>query len=809
MAESQAPTRIASSDENASDGAGSAWSDPPPPDAERDPLLGTVLNHTYTLVRLLGTGGMGRVYEATHSRIRNKRFAIKVLHPELAFSAEVRTRFQREAEAAACVAHPNAVSIFDVALTAEGWPYLVCEFLEGRELAALLKSHGRLPSTQSIEIAVQVARALVEAHKGGVVHRDLKPHNVFLVGDFERGLPEQMGVKVLDFGLSRFLEGGNELTKTGAILGTPSYMAPEQARGERADHRTDVYGVGAVLYACVTGRSPFRGDTPQAVLLAVMSNEPPRPSALNPFVSPELELVIQRAMARNPDERYPDMSSLREALEQLAEHTGHASESRGLRRLPLGSITNEEAPASARFDLVFYLLLAALFVMLACVSSIVGLVVVWFGAWPLTSMETLLAALVVVGTLLTPTLLLLFRLRRTVWSNTARVVEFLTATKRSLNVGLLAYGTLAVLLTFWDYAGAHLLGALLPLGGSALSWAGLPATLLASAGFIVAAELVRGKLVAQGGWVNKLGSEAAAKRRRWLAGPGLFAIALLLSSSTVVIALASRDAATPTPAKVNREPAEPKRTPPPGGQTRPTAPPPSGKGQHPTQTPPTEASAAKAKDSELQKAKTGGSEALALLLTRYPKDPAVARALGIQYAATAATLLQSLEAFSKLFELDPEASKDKEVRQLVAQMLSIDGPVKKRAFDLLAFEMGYEGTDQLYRLALTDAGQKDEAMRHLAEARKEGTVSEALAVAMDLQFNSSCEDRVSLLPAAAKHGDERSQQVLSALATAKRGCGKRKRELCKPVCPAQAEQFRSTVEAISERLIAERDNTPN
>src|SRR5690606_25535493 len=130
-------------------------------------------------------------------------------------------------------------------------------------------------------------RALAEAHRGGVVHRDLKPHNVFLVGDFAHGTPEQLLVKVLAFGLSRFLEGGTELTKTGAILGTPSYMAPEQARGERADHRTDIYGVGAVLYACATGRSPFRGDTPQAVLLAVMSSEAPRPSSISPFVSPE------------------------------------------------------------------------------------------------------------------------------------------------------------------------------------------------------------------------------------------------------------------------------------------------------------------------------------------------------------------------------------------------------------------------------------------------------------------------------------------------------------------------------------------
>lgn len=804
MPDSQAPTRIVSGDEDhaSQTGDGSSWSDPPPRDEERDPLLGTTLNQTYTLVKQLGSGGMGRVYEATHSRIKNKRFAIKVLHPELAFSGEVRSRFAREAEAAACVSHPNAVSVFDVALTPEGWPYLVCEFLEGRELAALLKSHGRLPTSTAIDIAIQVSLALSEAHECGVVHRDLKPHNVFLVGDFEHGLPERVLVKVLDFGLSRFLEGGStELTKTGAILGTPSYMAPEQARGERADHRTDVYGLGAILYACVTGRSPFRGETPQAVLLAVMSQEPPRPSSLNPFIGPELELVIQRAMARDPAERYPDMKSLREALERLHVPAGQ-DDAPARRRLPSVAGALEEEPGSARFDLALTLLLALCATTGAFVAAVSGIVVLAFGRWPLSPLETLLATLVVVGTLLTPGLLVLLRLRARIWGNTARVLELLGTTRRSLVAGLLTYGTLALLLLFWDWGGVHALGRVLPIGGGTLSWPGLPATLFVAALFVVSAEVFHARLVAQGGWTTKIASESVVRRRRWLAGPGVFGAGVVLATTTVAAALSSRapESLTSGPELVATEPVRPE---PPGEdealKEEPTsAPEPAA----PTAT--TTASGTPAAEpasaDELRQAMAGGTEALAELSRRYPADPKVARALGVQYAASASTLMQSLETFARLFALDETAALDKEVRQLVLQMTEIGGAVSRRAFKLLASEMGHEGPDQLYRLALLDSKSKDEARRALDQAKTAGTVSEALSIAMDLQWNDSCEERVPLLPRAIDHGDQRSVQILGALSVSRRGCGKRKRELCKPVCPAQAEQFRAALDAIAERL---------
>jgi hypothetical protein len=199
-----------------------------------------------------------------------------------------------------------------------------------------------------------------------------------------------------------------------------------------------------------------------------------------------------------------------------------------------------------------------------------------------------------------------------------------------------------------------------------------------------------------------------------------------------------------------------------------------------------------------------GTDALSELGERYPDDPKVARARGVNYAASAATLMQSLEAFAHLFRLDPQALQDKEVRQLVLQMTELDGPVSRRAYKLLASEMGSEGPDQLYRIALTESKQKDAALRALEQAKAKGTLSDALSIAMDLQFNDSCDKRVPLLPRAIEHGDQRSSQILGALSIARRGCGKKKKDLCKPTCPAQAEQFRAAVDAIAERLAGKR-----
>src|SRR5688572_10442360 len=281
-----------------------------------DDLVGKRLNDTYVIDAVLGEGGMGRVYRARHTRILSKEFAIKVLRQEFARNAEVVARFRREAEAAACISHPNVVGVYDVDQTPGGHSYLVCEYLKGADLADEIHKGGPLDVAAAVHVAVQACRALEAAHARGVVHRDLKPHNVFLLADEGGEIPPRPAVKLLDFGLSRFVDHpGTQLTQTGVIMGTPAYMAPEQADGTGVDVRTDVYGLGAVLFTALCGRPPFEGDTLQAIVLAVLTQEAPQARSINPTIPENLELVLQRAMARKRTERYQNMSELRHALE--------------------------------------------------------------------------------------------------------------------------------------------------------------------------------------------------------------------------------------------------------------------------------------------------------------------------------------------------------------------------------------------------------------------------------------------------------------------------------------------------------------
>lgn len=277
-----------------------------------DPLLGQVLGDTYEITRLLGEGGMGRVYEARHVRL-GRRFAVKVLHSHFVRDPESLARFRREAIAAAAVTSPYVAQVVDVHATRDGCPYLVGELLEGEQLGAVLKREGRLDIPRAVAIARQVCKGLAAAHAAGVVHRDLKPENVMLVP-----LPGGREIaKVLDFGIAKSLvgDGQTSLTRTGVVLGTPAYMAPEQARGSGSiDHRVDVYALGALLYRAVTGRAAFSGDDPTTTLTRVLYEEPERPKALRKDLPDGLELVIQRAMAKSPEARYSSMMELDEAL---------------------------------------------------------------------------------------------------------------------------------------------------------------------------------------------------------------------------------------------------------------------------------------------------------------------------------------------------------------------------------------------------------------------------------------------------------------------------------------------------------------
>jgi serine/threonine-protein kinase len=276
------------------------------PDDGTDPLLGATLGDAYQIVRMVGEGGMGRVYEARHTRLGNKRFAVKMLHAEYARQPDVVARFQREAEAASGIGHPNVVDVYDVHHTEDGRPYMVGEFLEGEELGGFLTRVGKIPAALAVRIVRQVCRALGAAHARGVVHRDMKPENVFLVGNL--AMPQ---VKVIDFGISKVGDaGGTALTRTGMIMGTPSYMAPEQARGDKVDHRADIYAVGGILYRALTGKKPFDSDDPSATLTQVLTEDPERPRSIEPTIPQALELVLQKAMEKRPEDRYQSMAEL-------------------------------------------------------------------------------------------------------------------------------------------------------------------------------------------------------------------------------------------------------------------------------------------------------------------------------------------------------------------------------------------------------------------------------------------------------------------------------------------------------------------
>ncbi len=286
-----------------------------------DALIGQVLADTYTLIRAVGEGGMGRVYEARHARIGGKRFAVKVLHPEYAHIPEVLTRFQREAEAAASIENPHVGDVYDLGRASDGSPFIVAEFLDGRELAEVVRERGIFDVAEALRLVRQICDALGAAHAINIIHRDMKPENVFLIGE-----PERPTVKVIDFGISKVVDArGSALTKTGMIMGTPSYMTPEQARGEKVDHRVDVYATGAILYELCTGRRPFDRDEPLATVTAVLSEEPVKATLLNPELPLALEQIIERAMSKAPEDRYQSMAAFDEDLARFeAEHLSRA-----------------------------------------------------------------------------------------------------------------------------------------------------------------------------------------------------------------------------------------------------------------------------------------------------------------------------------------------------------------------------------------------------------------------------------------------------------------------------------------------------
>ncbi|MBV9412720.1 MAG: serine/threonine protein kinase [Acidimicrobiia bacterium] len=272
-------------------------------DADARIVAETTLAGRYRLVRLIDRGGMAEVWEGK-DEILDRPVAIKVLHPRLAGDEQFQGRFRLEAVAAARLAHPNVVATFDTGMD-DGVAYIVMELVVGRTLREVLRAEGPLPVAKAVTIAAAVADALHYAHEAGIVHRDVKPGNI-LIGSDGR-------VKVADFGIAKAATD-QDLTQQGALLGTAKYLAPEQVAGQSQDRRSDVYGLGVVLYEMLCGRAPFTGDTDMAVAYQHAHADPPKLRQLRPDVSRRLEGIVLKAMAKSPEQRFATAADMRTAL---------------------------------------------------------------------------------------------------------------------------------------------------------------------------------------------------------------------------------------------------------------------------------------------------------------------------------------------------------------------------------------------------------------------------------------------------------------------------------------------------------------
>jgi serine/threonine-protein kinase len=291
---------------------------------------GRVLADRYEIGDLLGRGGMAEVYLAT-DRVLDRPVAVKVLGSWLVNDGTFVERFRREALAAARVSHPNLVAVFDAG-SEEDLHYIVMEHVPGETLADVLRHDGPIPSTRATRIASSVGDALGVAHAAGIVHRDVKPANVMLTPDGR--------VKLMDLGIARGIEG-ESITRASSILGTAGYVSPEQARGERVDHRSDIYSLGCVLYEMLTGRQPFEADNPVAVAFKHVHEAPLPPTSLEASIPPALEAVVLRAMEKDPASRFPSVADMTTALN---DETALVAPIEDTRPLPSGEATT---PSSA------------------------------------------------------------------------------------------------------------------------------------------------------------------------------------------------------------------------------------------------------------------------------------------------------------------------------------------------------------------------------------------------------------------------------------------------------------------------------
>ncbi|WP_236069254.1 serine/threonine-protein kinase [Citreicoccus inhibens] len=315
---------------------------PPPAEPPRDPLIGMKLGE-YELRSRIGVGGMGLVYDGIQPLI-GKRVAVKVLRPELAHSAEQVARLLAEARAVNAIRHRGIIDIFGFGQVPDGRQYIVMEFLDGQPLDAVLAEKGRLPVHEALALLEEVLGGLAAAHGAGVVHRDLKPSNIFLVQQPDGS----RYVKLLDFGLAKRGEGPTgrtAQTRTDMVVGTPEYMAPEQARGQEVGPMTDLYAMGVVTFEMVTGRLPFVGSSPVDLLMKHVEARPPRPSEFVPDLPPALDAFVLQMLTKDPETRPNSADTLRQQLQRLRRTL------RATRTNPTAPAPTEPASAPARAEL--------------------------------------------------------------------------------------------------------------------------------------------------------------------------------------------------------------------------------------------------------------------------------------------------------------------------------------------------------------------------------------------------------------------------------------------------------------------------
>ena len=295
----------------------------------------TMIDGRYRVRRRIGSGGMADVYCA-HDEQLGRPVALKLLYRRFAEDQEFVERFRREASSAAGLQHPNVVGVFDRGEW-DGTYYIAMEYLEGRSLKQLVREEGPLPPARAVDLIIQVLKAARFAHRRGIIHRDFKPHNV-IVDDEGRA-------KVTDFGIAK--AGASDMTETGSIMGTAQYLSPEQAQGHAVSAQSDLYSIGIMLYELLTGRLPFDGESPVTIALKQVSEEPIRPRALNPAVTPELEGVVLHALRKDPRERFPDADAFIAALQTAEGQTVNGAPTGVWPAVPLAPVPAGTTPPRA------------------------------------------------------------------------------------------------------------------------------------------------------------------------------------------------------------------------------------------------------------------------------------------------------------------------------------------------------------------------------------------------------------------------------------------------------------------------------